>query len=364
MAKPFQEDASEERYNDLTQLNRDEIDQQQQKDQRHGFCSSENYSSDEFSVSSDEDWYSHSISVRHPNVEIINEGNNNKERIKFLPKSGIRRSNSLALLNEHKMKAGLNQDNGITRVESAPILLPSKQSIPEFLTNRMRKAELAEVDTNNVSKATISLQSTEGQPMEGPATKHLEKGDPRVVYSQILEKHGICSRPLKAEELDDFFVEMREANVTGYTMDKVTAMRTEDITTLRCMHSQGETLQVCNRFGESIIHSACRRGLQSVIHFLVEEAGVSLAVKDDFGKTPAHDACWTIKPNFEVVHIVVTACPDLFLVPDKRGSLPLDYTQKSLWSEWCAFLRDNEDKLIPKQLRQNLIEPVGEAQQN
>ena len=358
MAKPLQEDESEEIYNDLTQLNRDEIEQQQQKDQGHGFCSSESYSSDEFSISSDKDWHSHSISARHPNVEIINEGNNNKERIKFLPKSSIRRSNSLALLNEHKMNASLNQDNGITRVESAPILLPSKQSIPEFLTNRMRKAELAEVDTNNVSKAT------EVRSIEGPATKQLEREDPRVLYSQILEKHGICSRPLKGEELNDFFVEMREANVTGYTMDKVTAMRREDIKTLRCMHSQGETLQVCNPFGESIIHSACRRGLQSVIRFLVEEAGVSLAVKDDFGKTPAHDACWTIKPNFEVVQIIVTACPDLFLVPDKRGSLPLDYTQKSLWSEWCAFLRDNEDKLIPKQLRQNLKEPVGEAQQN
>eukprot|EP00536_Pseudo-nitzschia_multiseries_P000988 jgi/Psemu1/179972/e_gw1.12.137.1 len=137
-------------------------------------------------------------------------------------------------------------------------------------------------------------------------------------------------------------------------MDKVTAMRSEDVEALRNMHLKGETLQVCNQFGESIIHSACRRGLSNVLRFLVDEARVSLAVADDYGKTPAHDACWTIKPNFEVVKIVLKACPDLLLVADKRGSTPLDYTQRSLWGDWCTFLKDNEDILIPKQLRHNL----------
>jgi len=54
------------------------------------------------------------------------------------------------------------------------------------------------------------------------------------------------------------------------------------------------------------------------------------------------------------VRIVVTACPDLLLVADKRGSTPLDYTQRSLWGDWCAFLKENEDILIPKQLGQDL----------
>lgn len=363
MAKSIQDNLPEEKDIDQMQLNRGDIEQQQQRqrlDQRHEYYSSEGYCSDEFSVSSDEDWYSYDNNTRYLNEEIINEGNNDKEKMKFLPKSNMRRFNSLGSLNEHKVNVVVNQDDSITRVESAPILLSSNQSIPAFLANRIHKAELAGADTINIGKETISLQTSGVQPIEGPATKALEKEDPRVVYSQILEKHGICSRLRKGEELNDFFVEMGEENVTGYTMEKVTAMRKEDIETLQDMRSQGETLQVCNRFGESIIHSACRRCLESVVRFLVEEAGVSLAVKDDYGKTPAHDACWTIKPNFEVVKIIITACPDLFLVADKRGSSPLDYTQKSLWSEWCAFLKDNEDKLIPKHLRQDLKEAVWE----
>eukprot|EP00532_Pseudo-nitzschia_australis_P002640 CAMPEP_0168201640 /NCGR_PEP_ID=MMETSP0139_2-20121125/23827_1 /TAXON_ID=44445 /ORGANISM="Pseudo-nitzschia australis, Strain 10249 10 AB" /LENGTH=222 /DNA_ID=CAMNT_0008127235 /DNA_START=1 /DNA_END=668 /DNA_ORIENTATION=+ len=157
------------------------------------------------------------------------------------------------------------------------------------------------------------------QPTVGPATKALQQHqqeDPRQLYARILEKHGVCSSVQKTEDLGDFFIPMGESNVTGYTM----------------------------------IIPPVGGGLSKVLGFLVDEARVSLAVTDDYGKTPAHDACWTIKPNFEVVKIVVAACPDLMLVADKRGSTPLDYTQKSLWSDWCAFLRKNEDMLIPKRL--------------
>lgn len=356
----------EETEIDETQLNRGGSEQQQQhlppNHHREIIYSSECYSSDEFSVGSDEDGYSYSNSARDLQVEIINEGDSNKERIKFLPKSNMRRANSSALLEQHKVNSDANQDDNIKRVESAPMLLPSKQGIPAFLANRMLKAEHAGIDTSNVGKERILMQTLGTQPTKGPATKAFDVEDPRVLYAQILEKHGVSSTLKKGEDLKDFFVEMGEANVTGYTMEKVTAMREEDIKTLRDMLSRGETLQVCNRFGESMIHSACRRCLQSVVRFLVEEAGVSLAVKDDYGKTPAHDACWTTKPNFEVVQIVITACPDLFLIADKRGSSPLDYTQKGLWSEWCAFLRDNEDILIPRKLRKDTKqEAVGET---
>lgn len=364
MAKPVVENRPEEKRSSHAKVKRDEYEQQQQEekqehwDQIYDLGSTESFSSDDFSLSSEEDGYSYDGDARYLNVEIVNEGANNKDKIQFFPKSNMRKINSSALLNQHTANVVASQADHISRVESAPILLPS--SLPGFLADRIRNAERAGGDMNNNDKKPISHQPTAAQPIEGPATAALTIEDPRVVYSQILEKHGICSRLRKGEELSDFFVEMTEANVTGYTMDKVTAMRTEDIESLRGMHSKGETLQVCNRFGESIIHSACRRGVQSVVRFLVQEANVCLAVKDDYGKTPAHDACWTIKPNFEVVQIVLRSCPDLFLITDKRGSSPLDYTQKSLWRNWCAFLKENEELLIPKRLRQDLKGVEGE----
>lgn len=376
MAKATEEKLPEEKGAGPTPMDGNECEQQQGQQhqqyshqQRYDYeyeygSADESYSSDEFSVSSDEGLgYDCDVNAMHLNVEIENEcsKNNKDNEIKSCTKSnnGMRRLSSSALLSQHKslIVMGDKGDN-MSRVNSAPSLLLSKQGVvPEFLANRIRNAELVVGGTNNVGKKIPSLQSSTAvpvQPTDGPATQALDQEDPRVVYSQILVKHGICPNTLKGEELSDFFIEMGEPNVTGYTMEKVSAMRSEDIEALRDMHFKGETLQVCNRFGESIIHSACRRGLASVLRFLVDEASVSLAVKDDYGKTPAHDACWTIKPNFEVVKIVVTTCPDLLLVADKRGSSPLDYTQKSLWSDWCTFLKDNEDILIPKQLRQDI----------
>ena len=216
MAKSIQKRSlPEEEDIDNTQLNIVDSEQQQQHhllDQhREIIYSSECYTSDEFSVGSDEDEYSHSNSTRDLDVEIISEGNNNKERIKFLPKSNLRRANSSAFLDQHKLNAVVNQDdNNIKRVESAPMLLPSKQGIPEFLVNRISKAEHVGMDTSNVSKETISMQTLGMQPTKGPATKVLEIEDPRVVYSQILEKHGVCSTLKKGEDLKDFFVEMGE----------------------------------------------------------------------------------------------------------------------------------------------------------
>jgi len=269
-------------------------------------------------------------------------------------------TNATATATASSANRGEKPEEHFARAESEPTLLPSSnRGLPAFLANRIRNAELVVGEGNPRSVHAMAHAMAHGhvhvrvQPTVGPATKALQQHqqeDPRQLYARILEKHGVCSSVQKTEDLGDFFIPMGESNVTGYTMDKVAAVRGEDIEALRNMHKKGQTLQVCNQFGESIIHSACRRGLSKVLGFLVDEARVSLAVTDDYGKTPAHDACWTIKPNFEVVKIVVAACPDLMLVADKRGSTPLDYTQKSLWSDWCAFLRKNEDMLIPKRL--------------
>merc|ERR1739844_573061 len=100
--------------------------------------------------------------------------------------------------------------------------------------------------------------------------------------------------------MKDFFLEIKDEHISAYNLDVITAVREKDITTLRKMHQQGLTLQCCNRFGESIIHMACRRGLFEVVKFLVEEAGLSILLRDDYGRTPLHDAFWTPKPEPEL----------------------------------------------------------------
>ena len=85
------------------------------------------------------------------------------------------------------------------------------------------------------------------------------------------------------------------------------------------MHAHGRTMDACNKFGESILHLACRRGHLPTIAFLLA-AGANVAISDDFGRTPLHDCCWTSeKPCFEVIRLLLDRDLGLLRVVDRRG---------------------------------------------
>ena len=184
-----------------------------------------------------------------------------------------------------------------------------------------------------------------------PAT--VDTRDPQDHFMDLLRSKGIHAKTVPALDLQGgFFLTMNDDNINGYDMAKAAALRTDDIEALRKMHQQGQNLQVCNRFGESILHAACRRGATDMMKFFVHEAGVSIRVIDDYGRTVMHDACWTTKPMFELMEFLLDCCPDLLLVADKRGCTPLQYVRKQAWGEWCQFLEQRHEKLIPRELNQ------------
>jgi ankyrin repeat protein len=109
-------------------------------------------------------------------------------------------------------------------------------------------------------------------------------------------------------------------------------------------------MQCSNRFGESILHAACRRGAVRTLEFLLEEGKVDVRVICDYGRTPLHDACWTTSANLQVVRLLLEQCPDLLHITDRRNSTPLDYIHKDNWAEWGVFLKNNADLVVPKEL--------------
>ena len=133
------------------------------------------------------------------------------------------------------------------------------------------------------------------------------------------------------------FLKPTEEMIEAYKMETVAALRKHDVEKLRELHKSGIALQCCNRFGESLIHMACRRGETEIVRFLVQEAKVSLLVRDDYGRTPLHDACWTPKPKFELVEFIVSEAPELLCVKDVRGHAPLNYIRKEDYAVWRDF---------------------------
>lgn len=175
-----------------------------------------------------------------------------------------------------------------------------------------------------------------------------ENFHPHHVLLKMMLKKGFDATSRSYNELDDFFRKPSQDEIDSYGFEVLNAVRKADITFLRKYHSDGNSLNICNRFGESLLHLACRKQLFTVVDFLLNEADVPAEVCDDFGRTPLHDSCWTTEPNFDVVDLILEKCPDLLLVKDKRGHTPLFYARREHWGKWLRHLGRNITKVLPK----------------
>lgn len=146
---------------------------------------------------------------------------------------------------------------------------------------------------------------------------------------------------------DSYFLTYLNEHLDAYTVDKVNAVQTNDVATLRALYASGHHMQASNRFGESILHTSCRRGLTDVVRFFLEEANVSSRVRDDMGRTPMHDACWMSgPPNHEIMKMLIECAPEMLLSRDKRGHSPFDYARREYWPNWVAFLNENRQFIV------------------
>ena len=250
-----------------------------------------------------------------------------------------------------------------TTLHTPPTISPSIVNvIPTTAEQQEEGTQTPSSPTKQVdSSLKVGVSSEVPTPNATPASpnnktnpkKHRTTKNPQDYYLSLLRQNEKSKRarpvPFTAL-LRSFFLEMSDEHVSGYDMPKAAALRTEDLAGFRRMIAQGQNLQVCNRFGESIVHAICRRGSDKLLQFFLDEANVSLKVVDDYGRNVMHDACWTAQPHFDLVERVLRNCPDLLLIEDKRGNTPLHYVRKEHWGLWCQFLDDHVDLLPPRDI--------------
>jgi hypothetical protein len=198
-----------------------------------------------------------------------------------------------------------------------------------------------------------AIAAGEGQDESQPA----QHDDPTDILKDILGVAGYSSNVLSFDETTDFFQGVTPSRLNAYSSDIIGAVRTSDLDSLRIIHKElNRNMNACNRFGESILHTACRTSQVDVVKFLVHEAKVNIRVRDDFGRTPCHDAAWQGEPNMELIELIIAECPDLLLVQDKRGFTPLQYVRKPQRKYWNEMLDRMGDSVLPK----TLVRPDGD----
>ncbi|CAM9595036.1 unnamed protein product, partial [Ascophyllum nodosum] len=140
--------------------------------------------------------------------------------------------------------------------------------------------------------------------------------------------------------------EPTQKQIKDYQIPLVEAVRRGDLHTLETLAASGVDMGASNRFGESIVHLATRRGSVAVLQFLLSHSA-SLRICDDYGKTPMHDAFWTAEPRVDIVSMIMSIDWRLLRATDVRGATPLRYAKKRHWRMWCTFLDQVKDQYWP-----------------
>lgn len=143
------------------------------------------------------------------------------------------------------------------------------------------------------------------------------------------------------DALEGFFLPNSAEFKKAWVQELTRAVRDQDMPTLEQMHRTGQNLQACNAFGESVIHLAVRRGSPDALRFLLQEAGISMRVRCDLGRSPVHDAAWCLASNpksYQMMALLLNESPMQLLIKDKRGYTPLQYVPRVKWAECNDFL--------------------------
>mmetsp|Transcript_19492 Transcript_19492/g.22318 ORF Transcript_19492/g.22318 Transcript_19492/m.22318 type:complete len:293 (+) Transcript_19492:171-1049(+) len=130
--------------------------------------------------------------------------------------------------------------------------------------------------------------------------------------------------------------------IDAYGTDIVMAVRNNNVEKARQLFHDGAfDCNACNRFSESILHIACRRGNFAMVQFLITEVGLKVhEIRDDYHRTPLHDAFWTSTASYDVVDFLLQQphVVELLLLKDIRGCTPLDYARAEDRGKWLRFL--------------------------
>lgn len=110
-------------------------------------------------------------------------------------------------------------------------------------------------------------------PKENEITTESLSVHPRETYKKILmDETGSFSQRSYLVVPAGFFVKGDEK---AHTLELMTAVRKGDLKTIKQLRTRGFKLQCCNKFNETIIHTAARRGEFGVLQYLLRDAGVS-----------------------------------------------------------------------------------------
>lgn len=227
--------------------------------------------------------------------------------------------------------------------KEAPV--SSHSAIAGSLLQPEEKDEDAESTTATVD--TTGADSTRKDITDGTTTNdekqvqdsklpvHREILCPKQVLLNIFESKNLKPKYYSYTDQRSLFVPQQ---ATMYNDLLTRAVKQNNMGTIRTFHQSGASMQTSNKFGESFLNCVVRYQRLDILRYLCTTAGVSVNVHCDTGRTPLHDACWCVNPDFAMIDFLLQQSPQLLFVQDIRGFSPLDYVPTVAYPAWMDFL--------------------------
>jgi Ankyrin repeats (many copies)/Ankyrin repeat len=226
--------------------------------------------------------------------------------------------------------------------------------------SKSQNALARSASTSNLTDSSFTIVQTVSSPtktVQNVLTQMHPKAsiNPNETLAKLLREAGIPTTSVSFQNLPPRFVcNWTMSDVQSYSdcAPVATAIRSGNLRAIELAVSESPTLNLnaCNKFGERLLHTAARRQQADILKYLILDQRVATRVICECGRTPLHDACWTMRPNFEVIRILLRAVPDYLRIADNRGFTPLQYIPRDTWGVWNDFLEQNPRLVVPKRL--------------
>eukprot|EP00644_Phytophthora_capsici_P000335 jgi/Phyca11/100155/e_gw1.4.895.1 len=162
-----------------------------------------------------------------------------------------------------------------------------------------------------------------------PLIAAISNGHQEIVH--ILLKAGAELAALKTPDRNSPLHEAAfrgDLGILQLVVNKVIERSNEDVPDL---------INLQNQFGNTPLHNAARTGSPGCVSHLLQ-AGAQYSIKNVNGSIPLHHACYSEKPNAEVVRLLIEAGSDVNAL-DAQGCSPLIVAAKTNQTEVIDFLR-------------------------
>jgi len=244
-----------------------------------------------------------------------------------------------------------------TKVKTLQNHKHSKSKVPKHDTIRKTKLN-GSISTPNMLPLNLQHQQTamsqtnmmKSRPSFAAPDPKMMDVDPDTFLKLLVEARCGYRPVVKASvgpELEkvQFFTPPTLEQIAAYESDVINAGRDNNVGALKSFYFvEQKPMECSNRFGESLLHLACRRGFTEMTAFLLQQQDgplLSARIRDDCGRTPFHDACWNATPQLDICKMLLEKDPTLLLLSDKRGHTPFQYARSEHWGIWRDFLFEN-----------------------